>query len=87
MNSGVETKRESKHLQILGALGRLRMKVEALEDLSRNLAGAPFPPGDESLKQATTPFFSQVFNSLSSSIDDITERIDRATSELRDLLL
>ena len=82
-----ELKEEVKHIKIQGAVVRLGLRVECLEDFVEELTGVvkekkSSPPASTSL-----PSFQEVYGSLVDRLQEFVDRIESVRLKLRELLI
>ena len=81
-----EVSKKEKYLIIQNSIERLIQKIESLEYLVIRLKDGSIPEDCKTI-ETPTPSFSAVYDSLSSVIDVLGSRIQKATEELQTLLL
>lgn len=89
MSSGESANRQAKSIVISEAVSQLRRKVGILEEFISELQGTPpsVTKLQEKLSPSPMPPFVEIYNNLYPALGDLSERLEKATQELREILI
>lgn len=87
MDSGIAANKQAKSVTISEAVNRLRRKLEILEELISELQGAPSSITKTLEKISAVRSFVEVYDSLNPTLEEFTERLEKITQQLREILI